>query len=960
MIRPFYVLMVLLCALSCTMHEVEPVDSGSDDADVVAVAFRTGVSCPLKSSVSVDEPAINNINVYAYRNGVLVDEVFSVDLDEIVLRLPADYTYNIYAIANVGPCRADVDEETFLEELSCRIAGIGGLARGLPMRCANRNVYVTGKSQTVDILLERMAAKVTFSVDKASLLEGLRVTSVRLCQSACIVHPFKWEGGSRVESPDDTFDGDHATAADLRSLNSGGEVFFYTLENCQGMLLPDNQDPSLKVPKMIPGKEGLCSYLEVGCEFDGSGLLEGDVCYRLYLGLDDCSSFDVPGNSCINVSLMLTGDGLKKVTWKVNADVSIRDGYASGEVGHGRHGMSDLYVGEVLLYEVELAEELAEYLGNDVSGCSLRLVRDGEIVPGLSARFLDGQGLCAELRCEEVAEGALCLFDSAGRFAGCLEDEVRISLPRVVLSEYSEWMDDAPVEQLTYIPECEVNGAAAGVYIYLTDRQGYNLNGIHSYGFDSGLFDFRDGGTRSGDDAVRAVMADFEQMPQTAGSPAVRVDVSCANDGRSHEENLLLTEVYAAERSAMLTVEERNFELSSWFRIGLGIPQITLTLVDNGWAGYYACQLAMKVDNPSNLPLDVSFWQIVATNSAYGAVDYEYVEDNLRVEHLEYMTGEFYNGAPQLYGSMSGFCSERNEEGDQALDDGSALVYPLEGISTDDIIKAANYDRRGTGQMIHLVDATLAGRYLSALDLRLEDMVSNGSSRYDYMYYSEDSWNYRGAGLCSADLVLEWPQAWTHDCPNLTPGRMDRLVDRWDQGSSVCVSMLYDASQGRASVMTHAGKGAQYGLTLSFQYAGKVDGYVQTYPNGTWGKPQDNRCSVAFSHVKTGVPLVESALHVWADDAGLKSAMDQIYGYTYKDSDRPLGADAYMHRAHPTAMALNMNLCVEGEKGGELYPYYVLWDADYLEYYHSQDAKIYKCALNSVTNAYRLSVVRSK
>ena len=189
---------------------------------------------------------------------------------------------------------------------------------------------------------------------------------------------------------------------------------------------------------------------------------------------------------------------------------------------------------------------------------------------------------------------------------------------------------------------------------------------------------------------------------------------------------------------------------------------------------------------------------------------------------------------------------------------------------------------------------------------------------------------------------------------------MDRLLERWDKDASVCVNMFYDSDQGRTSVMTYAGMGAQYGLTLSLQYAGTVDGYVQTYPDGTWGKPQGNRCSASFSHVKTGVPLEETALHVWADDGGLKSAMDQIYGYSYKDSDRPLGSDAYMHRAHPTAMTLNMNLCVEGEKGGELYPYYLRWDEDYLEYYHAQDAKVYQCALNSVTSAYKLSIVRRR
>ena len=33
---------------------------------------------------------------------------------------------------------------------------------------------------------------------------------------------------------------------------------------------------------------------------------------------------------------------------------------------------------------------------------------------------------------------------------------------------------------------------------------------------------------------------------------------------------------------------------------------------------------------------------------------------------------------------------------------------------------------------------------------------------------------------------------------------------------------------------------------------------------------------------------------------------------------------------------------------------------DYLEYYHAQDAKVYQCALNSVTSAYKLSIVRRR
>jgi hypothetical protein len=172
--------------------------------------------------------------------------------------------------------------------------------------------------------------------------------------------------------------------------------------------------------------------------------------------------------------------------------------------------------------------------------------------------------------------------------------------------------------------------------------------------------------------------------------------------------------------------------------------------------------------------------------------------------------------------------------------------------------------------------------------------------------------------------------------------------------------MVYSEDSGRTSVTTQEGKGAQYGLDVTFEYTGTVNGYVQTYPKGTWYSAQDNWCSVDFSHTETNVPLRVAGSSVWADGGEMKSAMDRIYGYSYKDSDRPLGADSYMHHAHPVDMDLQIGLCVEGAKGDELYPFHMLWENEYLEYNHIQDAKVYKCAFNSIVNAYKLSVVRHK
>lgn len=953
----------LLCMQSCIEVEQEMLPDDSTPQDMVEVRFNAGEREAVRSSISVDESVIHDINIYAFRNGVLVGQEFFTSDDEIEMLLPAATTYDIYAVANVGQYRTSDGESDFIETLSYSISDVNMLTRGVPMCCAIKGVYVGATSQVVDLDMRRLAAKINLHIEKSSLLQGLRVNSVRLCQSASVVRPFRWDGkgGSRAESEEEVMDGDYASAADLSRLNRGREVSFYTLENCQGILLPDNEDPKLKVPKMIQGKERVCSYLEISCEFDGSGLLEGDVRYRIYLGLDDCTSFDVPGNACINISLMLTGEGLHQVSWKANADVSVRDGYVTGGLLKGMHGMSDLYVGESIMYEVLFADELLEYFDGDASGCSIVLMNDGEVVEGLEVTGVEADGnVCqVELTCVAPGEGGLYLCSSDGMIVSCLEENVSVSLPEIAFSEYATWNKDSKLETLSYVPGCDVNGNGRDMFLYFVDREGYNLNGVRSYGYDHTLFRFADEGVFAGDDQLTSFSAEYSVKPAVKGSCAYAVSLDCTNDGRDHEENILLADIYGAVKEASLHVLEKNYEISSSVRVEVGILPVTLTLVDNGWADYHSCQLSMKVDNPSRLPLYVSVWELMATDSAYDSADSDYVENNLIVDRVDYMTGEFYNGEPPFYASGAGFISERNDEGDPALDDGQSLVYPLEGISTEDLIKAVNYDLRGNGPMMHMVDVTVAGHKIYNSDITIADQVSDGSSQYENLYYREDSWRYQGTTLFSKDILMgSYPEGWSHEYPNVSPGRLDRLLGRIDSNSPVCMSMLYSHTDGMASIMTHAGRGAQYGLTLELEYSGIVNGHVNTHPQGTWYGDKDNYCSYEFLSVASGVPLIETGHFVWADDGALKHAMDKIYDFSYVDSTKPLGTSPFLHHAHPTDMDLDIGASVEGEKGKELYPFYILWEGDFLQYYHLQDDMTYNCSFKYSAKAYNVSIVR--
>ena len=122
------------------------------------------------------------------------------------------------------------------------------------------------------------------------------------------------------------------------------------------------------------------------------------------------------------------------------------------------------------------------------------------------------------------------------------------------------------------------------------------------------------------------VITDYVAMTSgVRGRAAASVSVSCRNPGTDHEVNVMLADICNAGKPVSLNVMETYTGITARTKVGLGIPQIALRLVDNGWAGHFRCQLSMEVDNPSNLPLEVSVWQLVATDSRYESVNRETV-----------------------------------------------------------------------------------------------------------------------------------------------------------------------------------------------------------------------------------------------------------------------------------------------------------------------------------------------
>lgn len=291
----------------------EEVDVRHQETGAVAFVLKDA-ECFTKSILSTSETAVRDISLFAYYDGLLLASGHWKAGEKMTLELDADEVYDFYALANMGDVTLPV-LETEVKDFVYEISGISGLGDAFPM-CWSLKDHVPGDGP-VEVWLTRLVSKVMLDVDCGDT--GLKVTGVSLVQSPLSVCPFV-PGGSKAVSGKVSV-GDRASSSDLSVLDSGGSVVFYMLENMQGTLLSGNRDPMNKVPSNVNGKSDVCTYVEVGCEFMGGSGRDGTSVYRMYLGKDETTNFDVVRNSVLRLSLTLTSDGLKvKDSWKITPD----------------------------------------------------------------------------------------------------------------------------------------------------------------------------------------------------------------------------------------------------------------------------------------------------------------------------------------------------------------------------------------------------------------------------------------------------------------------------------------------------------------------------------------------------------------------------------------------------------------------------------------------------------------
>ena len=279
-------------------------------------------SIETKSSISASETAVTNLNLFVYYDGKLETSSYIESPTSFSMSLVKGRTYNMYALANMGRVSAPFTEDE-MKEYQYSISKVTDIKLAFPMCWSLADKTISGSGPRVNINLERMVSRINFSID-SSELEDFTVTAVRLRQAALQMYPFFDNGseGSRASNLSEVGDGDWASSSDLTKLNAGQKIWFYALENCQGVLLPGNKSAESKIPSEIPYGSELCTYLEMTAsysgEYEGVPVSSDNVVYRFYIGNDNCSDFNVRRNNSVDISLTVTRDRIFDESWKVS------------------------------------------------------------------------------------------------------------------------------------------------------------------------------------------------------------------------------------------------------------------------------------------------------------------------------------------------------------------------------------------------------------------------------------------------------------------------------------------------------------------------------------------------------------------------------------------------------------------------------------------------------------------
>lgn len=318
----FKLLGYTVAALSVLAAACSPIREETDGLVEVTLRLSAEGAFATRSSFTWGESEIRDIQVVVTdEDGNICDDLYASPAKDLHFKGIVGKRYRLWAAANLG---GRVTVRTLPDfTAATRAVSAAGIAKsGIPMFNGHggQEITITESAGTVELKLTRMLARVDLTIDTKRLdnPEWFSVKYAKICNAINTYTTFSTSARQEhFGSIDHSFD--YASSADVTRLGSGETVSLYAFENMQGTLLPGNTDPWKKVPANIGNAGDYCTYLEVGCTY-GSG--DNDVTYRMYLGHDATTNFDVERNTIYSVTLVPTEKEIRgdKGSWKVEAE----------------------------------------------------------------------------------------------------------------------------------------------------------------------------------------------------------------------------------------------------------------------------------------------------------------------------------------------------------------------------------------------------------------------------------------------------------------------------------------------------------------------------------------------------------------------------------------------------------------------------------------------------------------
>ncbi len=356
--------------LACSREEVFP-----ECAFRLEMASFDGETKSLLGGSQI-ENKVTGVTLSAYSRGRLFRCSYTAgNGSSIPFRLESDEEYTVYALVNTGDSRALFPEyESDITELEYRLTSYDSgsssvLNRGIPM--AGRT-SVSGGGTLPAIPVKRLLSKVSVHVSCEWPDATVQMGVIGNMNGRLL--PF---GESAMEGPGDAFS--FQPEKHVAGGGSSADLVFYVPENLQGSVsgISRTEDKSHESNASVNAMKDRLTYLEV--LVTGSGLYNGQIRYRSYLGGNALDNFDIGRNLSYNWTLTYGEDGLGADNWKKDNDladlrelqtagplyvipgesISLKD-YVSTNLPLGRIGwsMSGNQMGEDLLADVINAENL--------------------------------------------------------------------------------------------------------------------------------------------------------------------------------------------------------------------------------------------------------------------------------------------------------------------------------------------------------------------------------------------------------------------------------------------------------------------------------------------------------------------------------------------------------------------------------------------------------------------------